>query len=134
MNPFPFCTMLIYPPPHSGVSHAFTTATYLKNRIPSPTIKMKSPFEVLFHEPPDYTKLHSFGCLCFPWLRPYTKHKLQNRSLPCIFLGYSLSQHAFLCLEHISNRIYTSRHVNFIEKSFPYDFLTKSSPTNNTSN
>lgn len=104
-------------------SFAFQTATYLINRMPTPNLKMKSPHEVLFNENPDYTKLHSFGCLCFPWLKPYTKNKLQNRSFPCIFLGYSKSQHASLCLEPISNRIYTSRHVRFIEDSFPYKSL-----------
>ena len=94
--------------------------------MPTPILHMKSPYEVLFDKPPDYNRLHAFGCLCFPWLRPYTKHKLQNRSSPCIFLGYSLSQYAFYCLEPISGRIYTSRHVKFIENQFPYSNIAGS--------
>jgi hypothetical protein len=101
-------------------SYAFTTATYLINRMPTPILNMKTPYQALFNQPPNYNHLHSFGCLCFPWLRPYTTNKLQNRSKPCIFLGYSNSHHAFLCLDPSSNRVYISRHVNFVEHSFPY--------------
>jgi hypothetical protein len=110
-------------------SYAFTTVVHLINRMPTPTIKMKSPFEVLFKMKPDYNRMHSFGCLCYPWLRPYTKNKLQPRSQPCIFLGYSMSQHAFYCLEPLSNKIYVSRHVNFVEHSFPYSSLINTSNT-----
>jgi len=77
-------------------SYAFTTATYLINRMPTPNLTMNSPYQILFNQSPNYNNLHSFGCLCFPWLRPYTIHKLQNRSTPCIFLGYSNSHHAYL--------------------------------------
>lgn len=110
-------------------SFAFTTAVYLINRMPKPIINMISPFEVLFKRKPDYNKLHSFGCLCFPWLKPYMQNKLQPRSKPCIFLGYSMSQHAYFCLEPLSNRIYVSRHVSFMENSFPYQSITNLSST-----
>jgi len=93
----PFCIMLIY--------LAFTTTVYLINRMPKPIIHMKSPFEILFKTIPDYNKLHSFGCLCFPWLKPYMKNKLQPKSKPCIFLGYSKSHHAYFCLEPLSHNI-----------------------------
>jgi histone deacetylase 1/2 len=109
-------------------SYAFTTAAYLINRMPTPNLTKNSPYQVLFNHSPNYNHLHSFGCLCFPWLRPYTKHKLQNRSKPCIFLGYSKSHHAYLCLDPTTNRVYISRHVNFVENSFPYQSLTKPQP------
>lgn len=41
-----------------------------------------------------------FGCLCYPWLRPYA-HKLAQRSLSCVFLGYSLIQSAYLCYDRL---------------------------------
>ena len=72
-------------------SHAFLTATYLINRMPSPTLQMESPFQKLFGNAPNYSKLRVFGCLCYPWLKPYAPNKLHPRSRSCVFLGYSSS-------------------------------------------
>ncbi|KAJ9538837.1 hypothetical protein OSB04_031570 [Centaurea solstitialis] len=102
---------------------AFTTATYLINRLPTVTLQHKSPYQCLFGSPPNYLKLRSFGCLCYPWLRPYAQHKLDTRSLPCIFVGYSSTQSAYYCLDPTTHKIYVSRHVRFVETSFPYNQL-----------
>ncbi|XP_010544446.1 PREDICTED: uncharacterized protein LOC104817067 [Tarenaya hassleriana] len=101
-------------------SYALTTATYLINRLPSSVLGMSSPFEILFHSSPNYSKLRVFGCLCYPWLRPYAPHKLAPKSTPCVFLGYSLSQSAYFCLDLSSSRLFVSRHVVFHESSFPF--------------
>ncbi|KAI4346062.1 hypothetical protein L6164_013144 [Bauhinia variegata] len=43
------------------------------------------------------------------------------------------AKYAYLCLDPISNRVYSSRHVNFIENSFPYSSLTQpQSPSTST--
>ncbi|CAA0827038.1 Unknown protein [Striga hermonthica] len=81
---------------------------------------MRSPYATLHGTGHNFRHLHSFGCLCFPWLRPYTSNKLQPRSKPCIFVGYSSSQYAYLCLDPQSHRIYTSRHVTFFYNHFPF--------------
>ena len=85
--------------PLSFWPYAFQTATYLINRLPTPILQLKSPFESLFGDIPNYLKLRVFGCLCYPWLRPYVKHKLEPRSRPCVFLGYSLTQSAYYCFD-----------------------------------
>lgn len=64
-------------------------------------------------------KLRIFGCLCFPWLGPYTKNKLEPKSKPCLFLGYCTNQSAYRCKDLHSNRIFVSRHVIFDETVFP---------------
>ena len=56
---------------------AFQTACYLINRLPTPLIKNLSPFEKLFHTDPEYSFLKTFGCTCWPNLRPYNSNKLQ---------------------------------------------------------
>lgn len=109
-------------------SYALAAASYLINRLPTSTLSNSSSFECLNGSPPNYTKLRVFGCLCYPWLRPYTKHKLEPRSKPCIFLGYSQTQSAYLCLEPSSKRIFISRHVLFHETTFPHKNLTPPSP------
>ena len=55
---------------------AFLTATHLINMMPSKVIHNVSPFEKLYSCKPDYAFLRVFGCLCYPLLRPYNKHKL----------------------------------------------------------
>jgi transposase InsO family protein len=106
--------------PQSFWAEAFQTATFLINRLPTPVLHQKSPFEVLFHTPPDYCFLKIFGCLCWPCIRPYNKHKLDYRSVPCLFLGYSASHKGYICRAIHSSRIYISRHVVFDETNFPY--------------
>ena len=106
--------------PQKFWSFAFLTATYLINRLPTPVLDMQSPYEILHKTKSNIHHLHSFGCLCFPWLRPYTKSKLQPRSTPCIFLGYSPSQYAYHCFDPKTEKIYTSRHVSFFDHQFPY--------------
>ena len=76
--------------------YAFTTSVYLINRMPKVGISLGSSFEKLFNKALDPSKLHVFGCLCFPWLRPFPSHKLDPKSNPCVFLGYSLTQSVFL--------------------------------------
>lgn len=68
---------------------ALITAVFLINRLPTPVLQMKSPFEILYHKSPDYTLFRTFGCTCYPHLRPYTKHELEPRFTKCTFLGYS---------------------------------------------
>lgn len=77
------------------------------------------PYEILFNRRPNYNELHVFGSLCFPWLKPYTAHKLEPKSSPCVFLGYSLNQSAYFCMDIETQKIYTSRHVHFIKSEFP---------------
>lgn len=88
--------------------------------MPTPVLNGESPYSKLFTQSPNYLKLRVFGCLCFPWLRPYATNKLDDRSAPCVFLGYSLTQSAYLCLDKQSGRIYTSRYVQFVETAYPF--------------
>lgn len=99
---------------------AFITATYLINHLPSKVIDGHTPLELLFNQKPDYTSLRSFGCACWPKLRPYNSKKLQFRSKQCVFLGYSSLQKGFKCLDVKEGRVYISRDVVFDENVFPF--------------
>jgi hypothetical protein len=48
---------------------AFSTAVFLINRLPSPSLDGKTPYEILFSKSPDYSMLRTFRCLCFPYLK-----------------------------------------------------------------
>ncbi|KAL2252650.1 UNVERIFIED_CONTAM: Retrovirus-related Pol polyprotein from transposon TNT 1-94 [Sesamum indicum] len=65
------------------------TATYLINRMPTPTLKWKSPYEILHNKALDYTHLIIFGYLCFVTnVMPY-KRKFEPRAMKCVFLEYA---------------------------------------------
>lgn len=98
-------------------SFAFQTSVYLINRLPTPVLQFLCPFEALFRCRPNYSKLRTFGCICYPWLRPYTVSKLEPASRPCIFVGYSLTQSAYKCFDPTTGKVLISRHVRFLEQA-----------------
>ncbi|KAK9144280.1 hypothetical protein Sjap_004183 [Stephania japonica] len=101
---------------------ACETACFLINRLPTVVLKGLSPYEKLYQKVPDYGILRVFGCACFPYLRPYNKHKYQFRSEKCVFLGYSSIHKGYKCLNS-AGRIFITRHVLFNEDEFSYNML-----------
>ncbi|KAL5746189.1 hypothetical protein ACOSP7_027335 [Xanthoceras sorbifolium] len=109
-------------------SKAFQTAILLINNLPTLLLKLKSPFEVLYNKKPKYHYLKSFGCAYYPYLRPYSFHKLDFHTSKCVFIGYSIYRKGYKCL-HSTGRIYISKHVIFKEFDFPFQTLFPSSST-----
>ena len=46
-------------------SYAIKHAVHLINRVPSPVIWNKTPFELLYKQAPDFSMIKIFGCLCY---------------------------------------------------------------------
>ncbi|KAG8492721.1 hypothetical protein CXB51_010467 [Gossypium anomalum] len=105
--------------------HAFTSPVHLINRLPTSVLDGKCPYELLHKSLPNYMHLRVFGCRCYPYLRPFNNHKLQFRSKPCVFLGYSPVHKGYKCLYDIG-RMFMSRHVVFDETCFPFAGSTDS--------
>ncbi|GJV19273.1 retrovirus-related pol polyprotein from transposon TNT 1-94 [Tanacetum coccineum] len=100
---------------------AFSSATYIINRLPTKLLGNHSPFELLYSRLPNYTNFRAFGCLVYPYLRDYSAHKLAPRSIPCVFIGYNPQYKGYKCLDPDSSRIYITRHARFDEKmGHPY--------------
>ncbi|PKU66248.1 Retrovirus-related Pol polyprotein from transposon TNT 1-94 [Dendrobium catenatum] len=106
--------------PHTLWAEALSTATYLVNRLPSSAISFHTPFYRLHNRHPRYDHLRTFGCQCFPWLKPYAANKLAPRSQECVFIGYSPIHRGYKCLDLATNKLHISRHVTFNENFFPY--------------
>ena len=119
-------------------SYAFSTVVFLINRLPSIHHHYTTPWETLFGKSPNYSLFKSFGCVCYPLLCPYFKHKFNFRSQECNFLGYASSSKGYLCLDPFTSRIYLSHHVVFHETHFPFSILlsinSNSSSTASNSN
>ena len=110
--------------PHKFWDEAACTTVYLINRMPTPLLKFKSPYQLLFNQDLDYSFLRTFGCMCYPYLHPYAATKLDSRSECCTFLGYSAFHHGYRCISMTSGRLYISRDVIFSE--MVYLFAAKS--------
>lgn len=115
--------------PHKFWDFAFETAVYLINQLPTRSLRFLSPYQVLHGSPPNYSLLHVFGCHCFPYLRPYNTHKLQFRSRPCLFLGYTPNFLGYCCLDLVSGRLFIARTIIFDEQHFPFTSPIVDSPT-----
>lgn len=68
---------------------AIATAVYLINRMPSASSSNSSPYEILYHHPPDYTFLEVFGCFLLSLAQTSCSSQIS-------------SQIHFLCLPRVS--------------------------------
>lgn len=97
--------------------YAFSSVVHLINRLPTSVLRGQSPYQKLYGCVPQYSHLRVFGCCCFPYLHPFVGHKLDFRSQPCTFLGYSSQHKGYFCLTP-DGRVIVSRHVVFDEHQF----------------
>ena len=104
--------------PSSYWSFAVQSAVTLINLLPTATLGFSSPWYKLHGQHPDISSLKIFGCACYPFLRPYTKHKLNHRTTECIFVGYSTISKGYLCLDLLTYTLYTCKHVLSMKSNF----------------
>jgi len=95
------------------------TAVHIINRLPSPVLSLKTPFELLFSKKPAFSHLRVFGCLTYA-TNVRISHKFDQRSIPSIFIGYPVGQKAYKLFDLSNKNFFTSRDVRFHETIFPY--------------
>eukprot|EP00833_Pecoramyces_ruminatium_P010680 jgi/Orpsp1_1/1184712/evm.model.c7180000090672.1 len=104
----------------SKLNHVFwedavRTSNYLHNRLPHKGNNNKIPFELLFSEKVDYRNLRVFGCRVFFLIPKQFRKKLDNTSLPGIFLGYERHPYNYRIYDTTNNKVIISRSVSFFE-------------------
>lgn len=96
------------------------TAVFLINRLPSPVIGNKTPYEKLTGKQPEYESLKTFGCLCYVSTSTKNRLKFDPRDRACIFLGYPTGYKSYKLLDIETHSVSISRHVLFHEEIFPF--------------
>ncbi|GAU28547.1 hypothetical protein TSUD_268860 [Trifolium subterraneum] len=101
-------------------AHAVSHATHIINRLPTPFLSQKSPFQILHNALPDIASLKVFGCLCFATTLQHNRKKLDSRSKKCVYLGSKLGVKGHILFDLKSKELFLSRDVVFFEHIFPY--------------
>ncbi|KAH0706124.1 hypothetical protein KY289_011200 [Solanum tuberosum] len=102
-------------------------AVYLINRLPTPTLNGKSPYEIFYKKKPSLDHLRNIGCLCFATTL-VRKDKFSARASACVLLGYSLTQKGYPLYNIIEKRFIVSRDMVFKESVFPFKHLPDTLP------
>jgi len=104
------------------------TATYIINRLPSPLLKNKSPFELLYNQSPSLSHLKTFSCLCYATVVS-PKQKFDLHALQCIFIGYLCNRKGYKLFDIDADTFFTSRDIIFHESVFPFCQQSRTQPS-----
>lgn len=96
---------------------AVNTAVYLLNRCPTKALANKTPFEAWSKRKPSVNHLKVFGCICYAHVPKELRHKLDEVSEKCIFVGYSTQSKGYRLYNLKTNKLVISRDVLFDEKA-----------------
>ncbi|GAU27901.1 hypothetical protein TSUD_159950 [Trifolium subterraneum] len=104
-------------------AHAVGHAVHIINRLPTPFLSQKSPYQMLYNCLPDITTLKVFGSLAYASTLSSHRHKLDSRSRKYVTLGFKTGVKGHILFDLLSKEIFISRDVIFFEHSFPYASL-----------
>lgn len=68
---------------------ALMCANYILNRAPTKALKTITPYEAWIGRKPVVSHMRVFGCLAYAQIPSQLQHKLEDKALKCIFIGYS---------------------------------------------
>jgi hypothetical protein len=95
-------------------------AVHLINRLPSPLLNLKCPYEMLHKQPPTIVHLKVFGCLSYATTLQAHRTKFDSRARKAIFLGFKDGTKGYVLYDLSSHEIFVSRNVIFYENNFPF--------------
>jgi hypothetical protein len=92
-----------------------TTTVFLLNCVPTKALDGKTLFEAYHGKKPTAKFLRTFSCLSFVKNKKPGLKKLDDRSVPMVFIGYSEGAKAYRMLEPSTGKVHISRDVVFDE-------------------
>lgn len=108
---------------------AVATAVYIGNRLPTVALNKSTPFEMWCGEKPNLSNLHVFGCVCYVHIPKEIRTKFEDKSIRCMFIGYSMTSYGYKCLDSKTNKVVVSSDVVFEDHAmFNSENCNKSQP------
>ncbi|KAG3018255.1 hypothetical protein PC119_g10731 [Phytophthora cactorum] len=93
-------------------------AIYVKNRLPSPKIENKTPFEIVYKSKPSVKQMRVFGCRTYVLTPKEKRLKWDPKARAGLFLGYDEVSKAYQVYDIEAGQVVISRDVTFDESSF----------------
>ena len=104
-------------------AEAAMTAVYVKNRLPSPKISHKTPFEIVYNSKPSVKHMRVFGCQAYILTPKEKRLKWDPKARAGLFLGYEEVSKAYRVYDIEAGQVMISRDVNFDESAFGLSML-----------
>uniref|UniRef100_A0AAV1V8Y6 Integrase catalytic domain-containing protein n=1 Tax=Peronospora matthiolae TaxID=2874970 RepID=A0AAV1V8Y6_9STRA len=99
-------------------AEAAMTAIYVKNRLPSPKVVHKTPFEIVYNSKPSVKHMRTFGCQTYILTPKENRLKWDPKAHTGIFVGYEEVSKAYRVYDIEAGQVVISRDVNFDESTF----------------
>lgn len=97
-------------------AEAVNCAVYLLNRTTNKQLGSVTPYEKWFGHKPSVSHYRVFGSLAYVHINKEVRTKLDPKSLPVIFVGYSLHSRGYRLWDPHSDKIIESNDVHFDER------------------
>ena len=97
-------------------AEAISTATYLRNRSPTSTVKGMTPHQAWYGAKPRVEHLRVFGCTVYVHVPKDERGKLDSKTRKCVLLGYGSVQKGYRVFDCRTQKVSYSRNVKFNEQ------------------
>jgi hypothetical protein len=106
--------------PKSFWALAALSAVYTGNRCPTTSLDKKTPYQAWHGKKPHIGHMRIFGCLAYVHVRKGARTKLDVKSQPCTFVGYSSDSRGYKLWN--GNKLIESKDVHFVEELRGYTY------------
>ncbi|GMF65678.1 unnamed protein product [Phytophthora lilii] len=99
-------------------AEAAMAAIYIKNRLPSPKVPGKKPFELVYKSKPNVKHMRIFGCKAYVLTPKEKRLKWDPKAREGIFMGYEELSKAYQVYDIEAGQVVISRDVTFDKSTF----------------
>jgi len=94
-------------------AEAINIAAYLKNRSPTTSLDLTTPFEALFGYKPVVKHLRVFGNKSFAHMPKEDRKKIESKAIKCIVVRYCIEFKAYKLFNPSTHKMFASRDIVF---------------------